>query len=258
MTQTYQNHMVVLTGAGSGLGRALAINLCRNGVRVAGFGRRKSALLETANEAGKLFIPIATDVSDPAQVASAFQQVRAISPVTHLINNAAVYPHRDIFAETAFTFMETINTNLGGMVACTREALTDMGSVGRGSIVNVSSFADVLPAQCGAAYSVSKGACTIFSRALVADLSDRLPGIIVTTWMPGILATDMGIPEGMDPKIAARWGAALALWNDRTLNGAVFEMDREILAPQGLKRRLKNLILAKSQKPRRISLTTSD
>ncbi|MGX9352182.1 SDR family oxidoreductase [Shimia sp. W99] len=246
--------MTVVTGAGSGLGRALAVELCARGQHVAGLGRRADALQETAALAGDLFTAIPADVSDPASVKAAFAQARALGPVTILINNAGVYPHRDIFDETAQSFMETVQTNLGGMVTCTREALADMGAAGEGRIVNVSSFSDLSPPPCSAAYSVSKGACTVFSRALVADLGDRLPGIVVSTWMPGMLNTDMGIPEGLDPAVAAKWGAALALWSDRTLNGTVFEMDREILPPRGLKGKLKDMLLLRRRKPRRISV----
>lgn len=242
--------IAVVTGAGSGLGRALAIELCRKEQTVAGLGRRADALQATAALAGEAFLPIVADVSDAGSVADAFAQIRATAPVGLLINNAAVYPQRDILDETADSFMNTININLGGMVACTREALSDMGAAGRGRIVNVSSFSDIAPPPCSAAYSVSKGACTVFSRALVADLGDRLPDIVVSTWMPGMLATDMGVPDGLEPAVAAKWGAALALWPDRSLNGTVFEMNREILPPRGLKGKLKDLILMRRRAAR--------
>lgn len=244
--------VAVVTGAGSGLGRALSVALTERGQRVVGLGRRADTLDETATEAGDLFTPITADVSDPDAVRAAFTQARAIAPVTVLINNAGVYPHRDIFDETTESFMATVNTNLGGMVACSREALVDMGATGVGRIVNVSSFADLAPMPCSAAYSVSKGACTIFSRALVADLGDRLPGIVVSTWMPGMLRTDMGLPDGLDPAVAANWGATLALNADRSLNGTVWEMDREIPRARGLKSRIKDALLLRRPKARRL------
>ncbi len=244
--------MCVITGAGSGLGRALAVALCRRGVLVAGFGRRHAALQQTAALAGATFTPVVADISNPVAVRTAFERVREIAPVRILINNAAVYPHRDILDETADSFMHTVGVNLGGTVACTLEALSDMTAAGRGRIVNVSSFADIAPGPCSAAYSVSKGAGRILSRALVADLGDRLPDIVVSTWMPGILATDMGLADGLDPAEAAQWGASLALMGDRTLNGAVFERDCEVLPPRGLKSKVKDLLRGKRPKPRRI------
>lgn len=242
--------IAVVTGAGSGLGRALAVALCAKGLRVAGLGRRAEALEQTAKLAGDGFLPVVADVADPAQVRAAFETIRAVAPVSRLINNAAVYPHRDMLDETGESFMQTVAINLGGTVACTAEALKDMTTSGRGRILNVSSFADMHPLPCSAAYSVSKGAVTTFSRALVADLGDRLPKIVINTWMPGMLNTEMGLAEGLDPAVAAKWGAGLALWEDPSLNGAVFEMDREVLPPRGLKGRLKDAVRLKRRKPR--------
>ncbi|TCL00734.1 short-subunit dehydrogenase [Shimia isoporae] len=242
--------VAVVTGAGSGLGRALAIELCSRGQAVVGLGRREAALEQTGALAGETFVAIPADVSNPQAVRDAFDSIER--PVTVLINNAGVYPHRDFLAETTESFMDTVNINLGGMVTCTRAALADMGQSGVGRIVNVSSFADIAPSPCSAAYSVSKGACSVFSRALVADLGDRLPGIVVSTWMPGVLNTDMGLPDGLEPATAAKWGASLALNADRSMNGTVWEMDREILPPKGLKGRVKDTLLMRKRPARRL------
>ncbi|MBO9478696.1 SDR family oxidoreductase [Shimia sp. R11_0] len=244
--------IAVVTGAGGGLGRALAVALCQRGCRVAGFGRTAETLEGTRAQAGEGFVPVVADVSDPVAVAQGFAQVRTYGPVSRLINNAAVYPHRDLLDETPESFQQTMATNLGGTVACTLEALQDMTKAGRGRIVNVSSFADLHPLPCSAAYAVSKGAVTTFSRALVADLGDRLPNIIVTTWMPGMLNTQMGLAEGLDPAVAADWGARLALWQEPSLNGAVFERDREVLPARGLKTRLKDALRLRRPKVRQI------
>lgn len=240
-----RHKVAVVTGAGTGLGRALACQLTAQGMKVVGFGRRIDKLEETAHLAGRdLFVAMAVDVADPAAVSKAFVRIRQhIGAVTLLVNNAGVYPRRDIFDETGDSFMQVMAVNLGGMVSCTRETLTDMGQTGFGRIINVSSFADLAPLPASSAYSVSKGAGRIFGNALVADLGDRFPEIVVTTWMPGMLATDMGIPDGLNPDVAAQWGAGLALWHDPTLNGAIFEMDREISPPRGLKRKVKDLVL---------------
>ncbi len=247
---TLKDGVAVVTGAGSGLGRAMAVELCARGQQVVGLGRRGEALADTKALAGDRFTAIQTDVSDPDAVRAAFAAMPA--PVAILINNAGVYPHRDIFDETAESFMQTVNINLGGMVACTRAALEHMGQTGVGRIVNASSFADLAPMPCSAAYSVSKGACTTFSRALVADLGDRLPGIVVSTWMPGMLNTEMGLPDGLDPAVAAKWGAALALNGDRSLNGTVWEMDREVLPARGIKGRVKDALLLRRRKARQL------
>ncbi len=238
--------IAVITGAGSGLGRALAVELARK-MPVVGFGRRLDAVQETATLADN-FTPMQVDVADSQAVDAAFAK---IGPVSLLINNAAVYPRRDFLQETGDSFAHTMQINLGGMVNCNLAALKSMAETGEGRILNVASFADIAPLPASSAYSVSKGAGRILTRALVADLGDRFPDIVITDWLPGMLATGMGIADGLPPETAAKWGAKLALWHDPSLNGVTFEMDRELLPPQSLKRRLKNkLLLRHSPAPR--------
>lgn len=243
--------IAVVTGAGGGLGRALALELVARGVRVAAIGRSPGGIEETAAMApeGRIMTVMA-DVADADAVRNAFAAITEAAPVSVLINNAAVYPRRDFLDESGESFAATVAVNLGGMVNCTRAALDGMVRTGRGRIVNVSTFADMAPLPASAAYSVSKGAGRILTRALVADLGDRFPGIVITDWMPGMLATRMGIADGLAPGVAARWGAALALWDDPALNGAVFEMNREVLPPRGLKARLRDALLMRRRPPR--------
>lgn len=249
-TEIIRAGQAVVTGAGGGLGREIALALVAKGVRVAGLGRQKKALAETANLAGGGFTAHVCDVADPNAVVATF---KTIGPVTLLVNNAAVYPRRDFLDETTESFMHSVNINLGGQVACTRAALESMVETGIGRILNVATFADIAPLPASSAYAVSKGAARVLTRALVADLGDRFPDIVITDWMPGMLATDMGIPDGLDPAISAKWGVALALWHARSLNGAIFEMGHEILAPRGLKGRVKDLLLLRAKpKPRTI------
>lgn len=237
--------IAVVTGAGGGLGRALAVALSRT-MPVAGFGRDRDALEEARRmaEPGR-FHPVVVDVADFNAVAQSFDKAREISPVTLLVNNAAIYPRRDFPAETAESFMAVVGTNLGGTVACTRAALDDMLATGFGRILNVATFADIAPLPASSAYSVSKGAARIFTRALIADLGDRFPGIVINDWMPGMLATKMGIADGLPPEEAAKWGAELALWHDPSLTGTTWEMDREVPPPRSLKRRIADRVLLK-------------
>ncbi|MCP4820977.1 MAG: oxidoreductase, partial [Shimia sp.] len=71
-------------------------------------------------------------------------------------------------------------------------------------------------------------------------------------WMPGMLNTEMGLPDGLDPAVAAKWGAALALNGDRSLNGTVWEMDREVLPARGIKGRVKDALLLRRRKARQL------
>lgn len=102
------------------------------------------------------------------------------------------------------------------------------------------------------AIAVSKGAARIFTRALVADICDRFPGIVITDWIPGALATDMGIADGLDPRIAAAWGVELSLWHDRSLTGTLWAGDTEHLPPRSFKRRMLDAALRRAPVPRRL------
>lgn len=245
-------NVAVVTGAGRGLGRALVLELAGRGCVVAGLSRSHSDLLDVARLCPPdVFHPFVCDVSDGSAVRAAFGNIRQLGSISILINNAAVYPRRDFLDETPESFMHTMAVNLGGMVACTRLALEDMVERGAGRIVNVTSFADLAPIPASGAYSVSKGAARIFTRALVADLEGRFPDIIVNDWVPGALRTSMGLPDGLNPADAARWGAELALSSDRTLNGTLWERNNEVLEQQSLRRRLFNrLTLRPSPSPR--------
>ncbi|MET4103862.1 NAD(P)-dependent dehydrogenase (short-subunit alcohol dehydrogenase family) [Roseovarius sp. MBR-78] len=243
--------IAVVTGAGGGLGRALALELAARGCCVAALGRGEAGVEETAAMAASGGImPVVADVADAGAVRAAFARIAQEGELRLLINNAAVYPRRDFLDEAGESFAETVAINLGGVVACTRAALDTMTQTGRGRILNVSTFADMAPLPASSAYSVSKGAGRILTHALVADLGDRFPGITIIDWMPGMLATRMGIKDGLPPEVSARWGAALALWDAPMLGGAVFEMDREVLPPRGLKARLRDALLLRRRHAR--------
>lgn len=257
MTQVSpQDGCVVLTGAGSGLGRAMAGVLTERGFSVYGFGRRLAALEETQTSCARgLFHPRAVDVSDATAVRDQIDLIATeAGPIALLINNAAVYPRVDFLEASAQDFMDVVQVNMGGMVNCSHAVLSHMAQRGQGRILNVATFADLNPLPTAGAYSVSKGAARILTRALIADICDRFPNIVIGDWMPGMLKTEMGILDGLDPAVSAKWGVSLALNADPAMTGAVFEMNLEVLPPQGLKGKLKGLLTGQRRKPRIIDM----
>ena len=254
-TDIIRNGPAIVTGAGSGLGRALSHKLAEQGLSVALIGRQESALNETSRANPEKLIPYVCDLADAAavkQTINAFAKTHGTPRI--LINNAAIYPRRDILEMPDDAFMQTMAINRGGVVKASQAVLPHMIHDGVGRILNVATFADMSPLPMSAEYSTSKGAARIFTRALIADICDRFPDIVVGDWMPGMLATQMGIEDGLAPETAAGWGAALALMHDPALTGTTFEMDREILGGSGLKRRLKAILtFSRAQKPRSIS-----
>ncbi|SHH66519.1 SDR family oxidoreductase [Cognatishimia maritima] len=254
MRLTPEDGVAVVTGGGSGLGRALVLRLCALGFTVVAIGRREAPLLETQSLAGERVVPMVLDVSDSDAVRQGFEKITdQHGQIALLINNAAVYPQRDILDETPESYARTCDINFGGVVACSMAALDQMTRRGWGRILNVATFADLNPLPGASAYSVSKGAARIFTRALVADLADRYPNIVISDWMPGMLRTEMGLPEGLPPEVAAKWGVELALQVAPDLMGTTFEQDREILPPRGLKGKVKDMVTFRRRKPRVLS-----
>ncbi|UWR05124.1 SDR family oxidoreductase (plasmid) [Ruegeria conchae] len=253
-SQRIREGIAVVTGAGAGLGQELCRTLIAEDIRVAGIGRNPEQLTALATELGDGFMPVTADVSDPEAVARAFEDITATSGApTILINNAAVYPRRDILDETPESFMQSVNINLGGVFYCCHAVLPGMVERGYGRIVNLSTFAHIAPAPTAAAYSVTKGAAQTLTKSLIADLADRFPDIVINDWIPGALKTRMGIPDGIEPAEAAKWGVRLALWHDPMLTGRLFDQDTEFLEPISLKRKILNKITGKKRIPLRLS-----
>ena len=254
MFNDHEPRVALVTGANRGLGKELAIKLIERGMNVGILGRDQSGIEAFSAELpGDKCLALAADVANPDDVKAAFEKLDdRFGPLDTLINNAAVYPKTDFLDETPESFMGTIGINLGGVFNCSWFALQRMVPRGTGRIVNVATFAGDGPTQLASAYSVGKGAARILTKAMVADLGDRFPDIVISDWVPGALRTEMGIAEGIDPAVAADWGATLAMAHDRTLNGSLFVEDRERLPFVSRKRRIFNMLIGKSVRARSI------
>ena len=254
MTLRPEEGVAVVTGGGSGLGRALVLQLCEKGFQVIAIGRGLDAIRETVTFSENRASALKLDIADPEAVRRGFAEiVHTYGPIALLINNAAVYPQRDLLDETSESYFATTAVNFNGVISCSLAALESMTERGRGRILNVATFAGENPLPGASAYSASKGAARLFTRAMIADLSDRFPEIVISEWMPGVLNTQMGIPDGLEPKVAAAWGVELALKMQSSIAGTTFEMNTEILPPRGLKGKLKDLVLLRKPTPRRLS-----
>lgn len=247
--------LAVVTGAGGGLGRAMIVEFSLRGIPTVALGRSRTDLEATANltNACRPHV-LCCDVSDESSVKTAFDEIDKLGiPVGILVNNAAIYERFDFLSAAPGQFMRSVATNLGGVVHCSQAALSRMAMHGKGRIVNVATFADLNPLPCSSAYSVSKGAARLLTRALVAEVADRFPSIVITDWVPGALETKMGVRGGLSPSIAAKWGVSLALSEDPSLNGTIFDRDSEVIPPKSLKRRIfESIVLRRVRRPRKL------
>jgi hypothetical protein len=168
--------IALVTGAGSGIGRAAALALGRAGYTVVLAGRRRDALEETARDGaaiGAAMLVVATDIADPAAVRALFAKVRdAYGRLDVLFNNAGIgapaMPMEDL---PVATWRQVVDTNLTGTFLCTQEAIRIMkAQTPRGGrIINNGSISAHAPRPLSAAYTVTKHAITGLTRQTALD-----------------------------------------------------------------------------------------
>ncbi|MET8850420.1 SDR family oxidoreductase [Amycolatopsis sp. NPDC004625] len=161
----------VVTGAGSGIGRAVARALLADGYRVALAGRRASALGETASGSENA-LAVPTDVSDEQAVEALFETVRERwGRLDLLFNNAGIGASGTVAELSVEDWKRTVDVNLTGMFLCARQAvrlMKDQDPRG-GRIVNNGSISAHAPRPASVAYTATKHAVTGLTRSISLD-----------------------------------------------------------------------------------------
>jgi len=169
------DRVAIVTGAGSGIGKATALALLKDGYRVALAGRRRDALERTAVEAGAgdRALAIPTDVTDPQSVRALFAAVREqLGRLDVLFNNAGTHAPAVPLEELAFEqWRRVVDVNLTGAFLCTQEAMRLMkGQDPRGGrIINNGSISAHVPRPRSAPYTATKHAITGLTKCTSLD-----------------------------------------------------------------------------------------
>ncbi|MGE4241553.1 SDR family oxidoreductase [Ramlibacter sp.] len=171
-TNSNEGRVAIVTGGGTGIGRACALALLGAGWRVAVAGRRIEPLQETAREGGERGLAVATDVTDPASVEALFgSTVKQFGRVDLLFNNAGLsitQPTEDFSIED---WKRVVDTNLNGMFYCLRQAFRVMKSQSPmgGRIINNGSISAHAPRPNSIAYTATKHAVTGLTKTAALD-----------------------------------------------------------------------------------------
>ncbi|MFT3930656.1 MAG: SDR family oxidoreductase [Spongiibacteraceae bacterium] len=196
--------VIVITGAGVGLGRALARRFAADGDTVVLLGRTLSKVQAVAAEIGERAMAVGCDVASPDSVRAAFAEIAKRFPkIDILINNAALYEPFLIAEASDDQILNIINTNVAGPILCARSAIPMMD---RGShIINVTSESTEINWPYLVLYQATKAGVERFSQGLNFELEGS--GIKVTTVRAGMMIEE-GKAPGWDPQIAMRFGQA--------------------------------------------------
>jgi len=204
-----EGKVALVTGASRGIGRAIAIELAREGAKVAvNYASNDAAAQEVAGEIEKLGGKCLLLKADQGNAKEARSMVRqAAEHFGHLdilVNNAGITRDSLLPRMNDDQWVQVIQTNLNGCFFCTSAAIPIMTAQSFGRIINISSMNGQVPALGQANYSASKGGIIAFTRTAAAELAKF--GITVNTVAPGYTETDMfaAVPHAIQAQIKSK------------------------------------------------------
>lgn len=193
--------IAIVTGAGSGLGRAVAQSLAELNLRVIAVGRRLDPLLETASSSSGAIEPVAADVSTPNGRAVVCNALRSTDHVRFLVHAAGIHAVEPVTGITPETWRRVLDTNVDARLFLTIDLLHWLRPGSR--VLFVGSNSATRPRQSATAYCVSQAASQMLQECLKIELAPR--GISIGSAVPSPVDT---------PMIAAQIAADPALYPD--------------------------------------------
>jgi 3-oxoacyl-[acyl-carrier protein] reductase len=208
---TMQRQTALVTGASRGIGKEIALELARNGYRVAvNYYNDPASLVDTTVAEIRSIqapvqddvLPVEADIRSSARVAAMFERViAAFGHLDLLVNNAGVQTWKPLLDVTEEEWDLVIDTNLKGCFLCTQQAARHMKEHGGGSIVNLGSGCNKLAFPSLVAYTASKGGIEMFTKEAAVELGRY--GIRVNCIAPGSIESERTRAE--DPDYAGTW-----------------------------------------------------
>jgi NAD(P)-dependent dehydrogenase (short-subunit alcohol dehydrogenase family) len=235
MLMDVQGRVAVVTGAASGIGRALAAALGEQGCRVVLADVERAALDVAVDElraAGRECVGVVTDVSDPASVeALAHRAEQAYGAVHVLCNNAGVSVRKPIAEQSLEDWSWVLGVDLWGVIHGLRTFLPVLMAQPEAHVVNTASVAGLVPFALGGPYNAAKAAVVALSETLHLELAELAPHVGVSVVCPGATRSNFNTSARNRPRHEAAGGeqpdAAGALARQKQLSRALIEAGAE-------------------------------
>jgi 3-oxoacyl-(acyl-carrier-protein) reductase len=199
----------LVTGASRGIGRAIAVDLAREGAKVAlNYQSSDAKAQEAVDEIGKsggMGVLAKANLSDPKEARAMVKHVaEQFGHLDILVNNAGITRDKLLPRMTDEDWLEVIQTNLNSVFFCTSAAIPIMAAQSYGRIINIASMNGQVGAVGQANYSASKGGIIAFTRTAALELARS--GITVNAIAPGFTETDMfaKVPAHLQAQIRGR------------------------------------------------------
>jgi 3-oxoacyl-[acyl-carrier protein] reductase len=199
---TLQNHSILITGGGTGIGAGCAAYFAARGARVTISGRRESRLREVADAIGPACRLVVGDVTSAQD-----RQAMVDAAIDHgggrldtLVNNAGITHHGGLPEQDEASLMQLLHSNVAAPLMLSQQALPAL-EASRGNVIFIGSVHTRQALAGRLAYAASKGAVQNMSRVLAAELGPR--GVRVNCVIPGAVATEINAAvTGQDPQQA--------------------------------------------------------
>ena len=221
----FENKVAIVTGAGRGIGRGIAIKLAEAGVRVVVVDISLEQARETVEQINKIgngeSIPIQTDISKSSEVKAMVENVvSSFNRIDILVNNAGVRYIVSLQEMTEEQWKRTIDINLTGTFFCCKYVSEKMVKQKSGKIINISSITGTSGFSNRSAYCASKGGIDALTRALATELAPY--NIYVNSIAPSFITSPMIESYAKEPKminfinnnvLLKRWGEPIEIAN---------------------------------------------
>src|SRR5215475_7894567 len=207
------NKSAVVTGAGNGIGRAIALAFAEAGANVACVDLDKAAAEATAAKIGSKAFAVACDVSNESEVETAAKSLLAKFPAIHILVNGAAGndPNGTVLELSLADWNKVFAVNVGGAFLMSRAILPAMIEAGGGGIIHIASQLGRVGGERRAVYCATKGALIQLAKAMAIDHAAQ--NIRVNTLSPGAVATQRLVYRYGDMETARRLGGPKHLLN---------------------------------------------